>query len=105
MQEDLKQSQNFKINKCNKIDFHLGTIDEIISKTYDNILVNIEKNVIIREVKSYYDKLALTDSIFLSGFYFSDEDIIVKKIKTLNLKFKEKKRKNKWSLLIFEKYE
>tara|TARA_B100000925_G_scaffold278036_1_gene246519 strand:+ start:319 stop:1164 length:846 start_codon:yes stop_codon:yes gene_type:complete len=97
--------ENFKINKCNKIDFYLGTIDAITSKTYDNILVNIEKNVIIKEAKSYFDRLALGGSIFLSGFYFSDEDIILKKFKTLNLKLKEKKRKNKWSLLIFEKYE
>ena len=97
--------ENFKINKCNKINFHLGTIDVINSKTYDTILVNIEKNVIINEVKSYFKKLATDGSIYLTGFYSSDEEIVIKKIETLNLKLKEKKRKNKWSLLIFEKYE
>ena len=95
--------ENFKINKCNKIDFHLGTIDIINSKTYDYILVNINKNNIIKEAESYFNKLALHGKIYLSGFYSADEDPIVKKIESLNLKFKSKKRKNKWSLLIFEK--
>ena len=95
--------ENFKINKCNKINFHLGTIEVINSQTYDNILVNIEKNVIIKEVGSYFKNLALHGVIFLSGFCFSDEDSIIKKIETFNLKLKGKKRKNKWSLLIFEK--
>ena len=97
--------ENFKLNKCGKIKFHLGTINVIKTKTYDNILVNIEKNVIVNEVKTYFNKLALDGSIYLSGFYFSDEDMILKKIENLNLKLKEKKRKNKWSLLIFQKYE
>ena len=95
--------ENFKINECNKIDFHLGTIDIINSKTYDNILVNIEKNIIIKEAESYFNKLALHGNIYLSGFYSADEDQIVKKIESLSLKLKRKKRKNKWSLLIFEK--
>ena len=77
----------------------------IKSNAYDNILVNIEKNVIVNEVKTYFNKLALDGFIYLSGFYFSDEDTILKKIENLNLKLKEKKRKNKWSLLIFQKYE
>ena len=95
--------ENFKINECDKIDFHLGTIDIINSKTYDNILVNINKNNIIKDAESYFNKLALHGKIYLSGFYSADEDSIVKKIESLNLKFKRKKRKNKWSLLIFEK--
>ena len=95
--------ENFKINKCNKIDFHLGTIDIINSKIYDNILVNIDKNIIIKEAESYFNKLALNGKIYLSGFYSLDEYQIVKKIESLNLKLKRKKTKNKWSLLIFEK--
>ena len=95
--------ENFKINQCSKINFHLGTVDEISSKNYDNILVNIEKNVILNEAKSYLKKLALCGVLYVTGFFFSDEDIIVKKIENLNLKLKEKKRKNIWSLLIFEK--
>ena len=97
--------ENFKLNKSNKINFHLGTIDVINSKTYDTILVNIDKNVILKEAKSYSKKLDLRGCIYLSGFYSSDEELIIKKIETLNLNLKEKKRKNKWSLLIFEKYE
>tara|TARA_B100001287_G_C22496220_1_gene441325 strand:- start:231 stop:716 length:486 start_codon:yes stop_codon:yes gene_type:complete len=97
--------ENFKINNCSKINFHLGNINVIESKTYDNILVNIEKNAIINEVKTYFNKLALDGIIYFSGFYFLDEDIILKKIQALNLKLKKKKRKNKWSLLICQKHE
>ena len=97
--------ENFKLNKSSKINFHLGTIDVINSKTYDTILVNIDKNVILKEAKAYSKKLDLQGCIYLSGFYFSDEELIIKKIENLNLNLKEKKRKNTWSLLIFEKYE
>ena len=95
--------ENFKINNCKKINFYLGNIDVINSKNYDNILVNIEKNVIIRELKSYFEKLAQNGKLYLSGFYFKDEYTILKKIETLKLKLSESKRKNKWSLLIFER--
>lgn len=95
--------ENFKLNKCTKINFHNGTIDVINPKIYDNILVNISKNVIIKEAKFYSDKLAQNGKIYLSGFCFSDENIIFKKIKNLNFKLRTKRRKNKWSLLIFEK--
>ena len=95
--------ENFKINECNKIDFHLGNINIINSKAYDNILVNIDKNIIVKEAEYYFNKLALNGKIYLSGFYSADEGPIVKKIESLNLKLKRKKRKNKWSLLIFEK--
>ncbi len=95
--------ENFKINKCSKINFHFGTIDMIKSKNYDNILVNIEKNIIVNEAKFYCNKLARNGKLYISGFYFSDEDTILKKIETLKLKLTERKRKNKWSLLIFER--
>ncbi len=88
--------ENFKINKCTNINFNMGTIDEINSKKYDNILVNIEKNVILNESKFYFNKLARNGKLCLSGFYFSDDNIIIKKFETLNLNLKEKKRKNKW---------
>ena len=48
--------ENFKINKCAKINFHFGTIDTIKSKNYDNILVNIEKNIIVNKAKFYCNK-------------------------------------------------
>ena len=95
--------ENFKINDCNKIDFHFGTINIMNSKTYDIILVNIDKNIIIKEAEYYFNKLALNGKIYLSGFYSADEDSIVKKIESLNLKLIRTKKKNKWSLLIFEK--
>ena len=95
--------ENFEINKCKKINLHHGTIDVINSNNYDKILVNIEKNVIIEEAESYVKRLALHGNIYLSGFYLSDEDVILKKIESLKLRFKKRKRKNKWSLLIFEK--
>ena len=68
-------------------------------------MVNIDKNIILKEAKAYSKKLDLQGCIYLSGFYSSDEELIIKKIENLNLNLKEKKRKNKWSLLIFEKYE
>lgn len=95
--------ENFKINRCDKISLHHGTIDLFNFKNYDNILVNINKNEIIKEAKSYFKKLALYGTIHLSGFYTVDEGSIKKKFEDLGLKLKRKKRKNKWSLLIFEK--
>ena len=95
--------ENFKINGCDKINFHLGTIDTVNFKNYDNILVNIDKNEIIKEAKTYFKKLALYGTVYLSGFYSVDEGAIKKKFEDLGLKLKRKNRKNRWSLLIFEK--
>ena len=65
----------------NKINYHLGTNDVINSKTYDNILVKIDKNIRIKEAKSYFNKLTIFGNIHLSGFYFADKDLLVKKMK------------------------
>ena len=78
----------------NKINFHLGTIDVINSKTYDNILVKIDKNIRINEAKSYFNKLTICCNIHLSGFYYADKDPLVKKWKFMFL-IEKKKRKNK----------
>lgn len=53
----------------NKINFHLGTIDVINSKTYDNILVKIDKNIRINEAKSYFNRLTICGNKYLRGFY------------------------------------
>ena len=65
----------------NKINFHLGTIDVINSKTYDNILVKIDKNIRINEAKFYFNILTIWGNIYLSDFYYADKDPLLKKIK------------------------
>ena len=81
-----------------------GRIDKISKQsTYDIILANINLNVIIEDLKSYYKILSPGGVLILSGFLINDLDKILECTKSLNLKLIEKNFRNKWLSLIVKK--
>ena len=96
--------ENINLNHCNKIEIIEGKIEKISKQfTYDIILANINLNVIVEELKSYYEILSPGGLMILSGFLIRDLKALIESTKSLNLSLIEKNSRNKWLSLIVKK--
>jgi len=93
-------SENFELNHLEDMEIYQGTIDKLtLSKTYDLIYANINKNVLLKELEEYEKLLAKSGIILLSGFYERDLAEIIQKGKDIGLVPTKQNTRNNWALL------
>lgn len=92
----LNSKENVERNNCTKIDVFQGDRSLLTNKKYDIILANINRNILLDDIPVYSKCLNLNGTIFLSGFYTQDLDIISSKCEKHDLKFAKKLEKNNW---------
>ena len=75
--------ENAEMNRCSNINIRRGTIREFSwHNKFDIVLANINKNVLLDEMKVYSQNLAPEGILLLSGFYFHDiNDLIMEAAK------------------------
>jgi ribosomal protein L11 methyltransferase len=92
--------ENATLNNTEDIDFFLGDLTAI-KGTFDVVLANINRNIILEDISKYIDSLNDNSDLLLSGFLSEDVIIIRDKVESLGLSFVSHKNKNKWNLLHF----
>ncbi len=95
--------ENVNRNKCQNIDVLIGDAQLIKNKKYDIILANINRNILMNDIKKYSVCLPTNGLLFLSGFYQSDLDAIKKECNQNNLVFETELHKNNWVAARFSK--
>tara|TARA_B110000238_G_scaffold19308_1_gene18947 strand:+ start:1801 stop:2631 length:831 start_codon:yes stop_codon:yes gene_type:complete len=95
--------ENSILNNTNNINFFNGDVSLIRNKNFDCILANINRNIILRDLVTYYKSLIKGGKLLISGFLVEDFDIVNKKINEIGFKLINKKNKNKWLMLHLEK--
>jgi|TARA_B100000768_G_scaffold69588_1_gene66887 ribosomal protein L11 methyltransferase len=95
--------ENSLLNNTNNIKFLKGDISLIENKTFDCVLANINRNIILRDLVKYYKLLINGGKLLISGFLVEDFDLVYKKINKIGFKLINKKNKNKWLMLHLEK--
>ena len=70
---------------------------------YDVILANINRNILIKDMKSYGDCLRSGGEIYFSGFYVEDIAHIQKAAEAEGLTYVSQLEKNNWVSLKFIK--
>ena len=95
--------ENSLLNNTNNIKFLKGDISLIENKTFDCVLANINRNIILRDLVNYYKLLINGGKLLISGFLVEDFDLVYKKINKIGFKLINKKNKNKWLMLHLEK--
>lgn len=88
--------ENLKKNKCNKITVRKGDASLVEGKSYDVIIANINRNVLIQDIAVYSKNLAKNGVLLLSGFYKKDIPIIDKEAQKNNLYIEKTLEKNNW---------
>jgi ribosomal protein L11 methyltransferase len=81
----------------------LGEIDKLNNLSFDIVLANINRNIILRDLSSYYNFLSLNGDLLISGFLIEDVNLILKDAKNLGFNLINKKNKNQWYILHLRK--
>ncbi len=88
--------ENLERNNITNTKALQGGKELIPHQVFDVILANINRNILLDQIAKYSQVLLYGGKLFMSGFYEEDIPIIVKEAEKHNLKFTDKKLKNKW---------
>ena len=99
----LNSIENAERNNCNSISVYEGDASLLNNKNYDVIIANINRNILLNDIKIYANCLSSGGILLLSGFYKEDFTIINKEAENQNLKLDGELTKNNWMSLKFVK--
>ena len=94
---------NIRLNDENDIIVELGDANSLKDRQFDIILANINRNILLRDMKEYVKCLVDGGKIFFSGFYEEDLVLIAKEAERLGLKYSNHVTKNNWTAAVFVK--
>lgn len=95
--------ENCRLNSIDNMKAFIGDASLLINQSFDLILANIQKNVILQDIERYLKVLKTGGLLVLSGFYKEDLADIQAKCAELNLKQEQLKEKNNWIAVSFKK--
>ena len=95
--------ENVARNNCHHISVLEGDVSLLHKKKYDVIIANINRNVLLTDIKTYADCLTDKGVLLLSGFYQEDIPIIDKEACKYKLILENSIKKNNWVALKYNK--
>lgn len=97
----LNSLENVERNHCKNITVIEGDASVLPGKSYDIIIANINRNILLNDMQTYVSCLNKGGLLFLSGFYNDDIPLIQEACERHMLKFDEKLERNHWVALKF----
>ncbi len=97
--------ENIEKNCCKKTTVIKGDAEALNQKTFDVIIANINRNILIQDIPTYATCLNPKGLLFLSGFYIDDIPKIQEVCERYNLSMVEQISNNDWVALKFTKNE
>lgn len=94
---------NLSINNCKIIQLINGDGDSIPNMKYDFLLVNINRNTIVKEFANFSRAMKKNSIVLFSGFFESDIDYIKDLSIESGLKILYSDLENQWALLVMKK--
>ncbi|RKR12391.1 [LSU ribosomal protein L11P]-lysine N-methyltransferase [Maribacter vaceletii] len=92
----LNAKENVERNGFPNIKVLEGDASLLRGKKFDVIIANINRNILVADIPIYAKCLNAGASLFLSGFYLEDLDMITSKCGEYSLKFEKNLEKNNW---------
>ncbi|MGM5469810.1 50S ribosomal protein L11 methyltransferase [Flavobacteriaceae bacterium LMO-SS05] len=97
----LNSLENVERNACNHITVLEGDAALLKNKTYDIIIANINRNILLNDIKVYASCLTAKGLLFLSGFYKDDIQPIEAECQKYMLNLVEVIEEHNWVSLKF----
>ena len=94
--------ENIQRNNCNHITVYEGDAS-VLKEKYDVIIANINRNILLSDMKTYTDCLNENGVLLLSGFYKEDIAIIEDEVTKHGLTFEKMIQRNNWVALKYVK--
>ena len=95
--------ENVSRNNCHNISVFEGDASLLSDKKYDVIIANINRNILLMDLKVYTNCLNEKGILLLSGFYEDDIPIIDAEVSKYNLKLETFIQRNNWVALKYNK--
>ncbi|WP_309613120.1 50S ribosomal protein L11 methyltransferase [Flavobacterium sp.] len=92
----LNSIENAERNNCHEISVYEGDASLLKNKTYDLIIANINRNILLNDMQQYVDCLNKNGILLLSGFYNEDIPFIDESCTEKGLTFVKKFERNNW---------
>ncbi|RAJ13265.1 50S ribosomal protein L11 methyltransferase [Olleya aquimaris] len=99
----LNSLENVERNNCKHISVSEGDASLLTGKKYDVVIANINRNILLNDIKTYAACLNPKGSLYLSGFYDTDIPLIEKECNAHQLFLKDTLKRNNWVALKFNK--
>lgn len=94
--------ENVRKNKCSQIIVKKGGAALLMNSSYDVILANINRNILVNDMEAYVKTMSSGSKIAFSGFYTSDISHIDTHARSLGLKLLRQSEKNNWAALVYQ---
>jgi ribosomal protein L11 methyltransferase len=94
--------ENIQRNNCNHITVYEGDAS-LLKEKYDVIIANINRNILLSDMKTYTDCLNENGVLLLSGFYKEDIVIIEDEVTKHGVTFEKMIQRNNWVALKYVK--
>lgn len=95
--------ENVERNGCEKIVAYEGTAELLSDKSYDTIIANINRNILLDDIGIYSKCLKKGGELYLSGFYAGDISAIREECERHQLKYNDYLERDEWVALRFLK--
>ena len=96
--------ENVVLNNTPDIEVRLGGADAIKEDDcFDYVIANINRNILLADIKNYVRCMHPGSQIFISGFYTEDMEVLKKEAARHGLRYIGYAEDNRWAMMRFEK--
>lgn len=95
--------ENIERNNIKNVRVYLGGKELIENSTFDIVLANINRNILLDQIQHYSNAIRTGGKLFLSGFYENDVEVLTLEAANYGFLCKQMKTKNHWVALMLEK--
>ncbi len=95
--------ENAQRNGYPQIEVALGSSELLEGKSYDIILANINRNIILNDLEKYATSLNVGGLLITSGYYTSDLSVIKNKAAEYHIDYLQHTSQNDWCCATFKK--
>ena len=96
--------ENILLNSTPDIEVRLGGADAIKpDDSFDVVIANINRNILLADIRNYVKAMHAGSLLFISGFYTEDMDILKAEAAQHGLQYLDYAEDNRWAMMRFEK--
>ncbi|GGG97131.1 ribosomal protein L11 methyltransferase [Polaribacter pacificus] len=95
--------ENVDRNNCKHISLYEGDAALLEGKNYELIIANINRNILLNDIKTYAACLAPKGHLLLSGFYQEDIPMIDEEVQKYGMQLEKTINRNNWVALRYVK--
>lgn len=96
--------ENIALNGMDGIDVFLGDASSLADKgPFDLVIANINRNILLRDLPSYVERMNKGAEIYMSGFYAEDVPVIHEKALACGLQAVDERSLDHWACVKYRK--